>query len=171
MCPRSTWWLGYVLWYLPVRRWSMMVCVAGSMMMLPSSRPITKRHWAGRNTWHVRAGDVPDVATSSDNACSRWSRTPTGFGLALSQHFCTLLDEMGNNSWMDWLFSDLVWSAAHSGVSGICQTEIVPLASPRNKYFNHFPSRLKMTYLKAGGHFKLILVEGLSWANSIGRPK
>ena len=41
--------------------------------------------------------------------------------------------------------------AAHSGVSGIFQTERRPLASPRIKYLTHLPSREKMRYLKDGG--------------------
>ena len=40
---------------------------------------------------------------------------------------------------------------AHSGVSGIFHNAILPLASPRIKYFIHFPSLEKMRYLNVGG--------------------
>ena len=40
---------------------------------------------------------------------------------------------------------------AHSGVSGIFHNAILPLASPRIKYFIHLPSLEKMRYLNVGG--------------------
>ena len=132
----------------------------------PSSRPHTSLHCIGKKMVAVKAASVSGL--------SNWFRTPAGDGfspvqisskpvavlgfkiLVASPFSCNQKKNISSivqlksqyNNVFNTFFNCIL---AHSGVSGIFHKAIFPLASPRIKYFIHFPSRENMRYLKAGG--------------------
>ena len=61
-----------------------MVCVAGTRIIEPSSRPHTKRHCMGKKMVAVSGDSVSGFA-------SNWLRTPGGFGSMVDQISSRLL--------------------------------------------------------------------------------
>lgn len=64
----------------PCRSWTMAVCVAGTSMMLPSSRPHTSRPWDGMYTLAVTLMGSLELGRTLS-----WSMMPAGDGMSLSK--------------------------------------------------------------------------------------
>ena len=142
--------------------------MAGTSTILPSPLPTTRRQRAGRKMCEVSCGALattspPPTSRDSLMVSSIWSRTPTGLGRVTAQHCARLLACTGARLGGLEPASAFSCRAAHSGVSGTFQTVSPPSALPRSRNFSQRPSRLKMTYLKAGGQLRE------EWESASGR--
>ena len=102
---KITWCCGQLVkfWYLPVSKLSMIVWVAGTMMMDPSSRPQTSRHCIGRKMVAVNAvWDARGSSSSWKKSTLSWKGTGVAAQVAefrtFNLKYCELISLEGRLS-------------------------------------------------------------------------
>lgn len=131
-------------WWLPWSSWSITVCVAGTIMMLPSSRPTTNRLCCGKYIQAVSLIPCPSPESS-------WSSIPTGGGFIASQAAVRLVFIVGGNAGGDDPSFWHIWASCCVVMSGTVHRITTPSLSPRNRYFKVLFWRCTVTSRIAGG--------------------